>query len=47
MALLEIIVAFIQAFVFTLLTALFTGMAMEEEHEEQSSKIAEVEAKQC
>ena len=33
MGLLEIIVAFIQAFVFTLLTALFTGMAMEEEHE--------------
>lgn len=33
MGLLECIVAFIQAFVFTLLTALFTGMAMEEEHE--------------
>ncbi len=33
MGLLELIVAFIQAFVFTLLTALFTGMAMEEEHE--------------
>ncbi len=32
MGLLECIVAFIQAFVFTLLTALFTGMAMEEEH---------------
>lgn len=42
MALLEIIVAFIQAFVFTLLTALFTGMAMEEEHE---VKAAEIEAK--
>ncbi len=34
MGLLEVIVAFIQAFVFTLLTALFTGMAMGEEHEE-------------
>lgn len=34
MGLLECIVAFIQAFVFTLLTALFTGMAMEEEHEQ-------------
>ena len=33
MGLLECIVAFIQAFVFTLLTALFTGLAMEEEHE--------------
>lgn len=32
MGLLEIIVAFIQAFVFTLLTALFTGMAMSPEH---------------
>lgn len=45
MALLEIIVAFIQAFVFTLLTALFTGMAMEEEHEEHEVKAAEIEAK--
>lgn len=33
MGLLEVIVAFIQAFVFTLLTALFTGMAMGGEHE--------------
>lgn len=34
MGLLELLVAFIQAFVFTLLTALYIGMAMEEEHEE-------------
>lgn len=34
MGLLEVIVAFIQAFVFTLLTALFTGMAMGDEHAE-------------
>lgn len=34
MGLLEVIVAFIQAFVFTLLTALFTGMAMGEDHAE-------------
>lgn len=33
MGLLECIVAFIQAFVFTLLTAMFTGMAMGEEQE--------------
>lgn len=33
MGLLEVIVAFIQAFVFTLLTALFTGMAMGGDHE--------------
>lgn len=33
MGLLECIVAFIQAFVFTLLTALFTGMAMNTSHE--------------
>ncbi|MCQ2264198.1 MAG: F0F1 ATP synthase subunit A [Bacteroidales bacterium] len=33
MGLLECIVAFIQAFVFTLLTAMFTGMAMESDHE--------------
>jgi F0F1-type ATP synthase membrane subunit a len=32
MGLLECIVAFIQAFVFTLLTAMFTGMAMPAEH---------------
>ena len=32
MGLLELLVAFIQAFVFTLLTALYIGMAIEEEH---------------
>jgi F-type H+-transporting ATPase subunit a len=32
MGLLELLVAFIQAFIFTLLTALYIGMAMEEEH---------------
>ena len=32
MGLLELLVAFIQAFVFTLLTALYIGMALEEEH---------------
>lgn len=45
MALLEIIVAFIQAFVFTLLTALFTGMAMEDSHEEHGHEVVEVESK--
>ncbi|MCQ2287003.1 MAG: F0F1 ATP synthase subunit A [Bacteroidales bacterium] len=35
MGLLELLVAFVQAFVFTLLTALYIGMAMEEEHEEE------------
>lgn len=42
MGLLELIVAFVQAFVFTLLTALFVGMAMEEEHEE-APKTASIE----
>lgn len=37
MGLLELIVAFVQAFVFTLLTALYIGMAMEEHHEEVKS----------
>ena len=32
MSLLELLVAFIQAFVFTILTALYIGMAIEEEH---------------
>jgi F-type H+-transporting ATPase subunit a len=32
MGLLELLVAFIQAFIFTLLTALYIGMAIEEEH---------------
>jgi len=35
MGLLEIIVAFVQAFVFTLLSAIYIGMAMEEHHEEK------------
>ncbi|HNW68524.1 MAG TPA: F0F1 ATP synthase subunit A [Bacteroidales bacterium] len=43
MGLLELIVAFVQAFVFTLLTALFVGMAMEEEHEESHEKVSTVE----
>jgi F-type H+-transporting ATPase subunit a len=34
MGLLELIVAFVQAFVFTLLTALYVGLAIEEHHEE-------------
>ena len=33
MALLELIVAFVQAFLFTLLTAIFVGMAAEDSHE--------------
>jgi F-type H+-transporting ATPase subunit a len=32
MTLLEILVAFIQAYVFTLLSAIYIGMATEEEH---------------
>lgn len=42
MGLLELIVAFVQAFVFTLLTALFVGMAMEE-HEESHENVSSVE----
>lgn len=41
MGLLELIVAFIQTFVFTLLTALFMGMAMEDGHEEMHSESGE------
>jgi F-type H+-transporting ATPase subunit a len=37
MGLLELIVAFVQAFVFTLLTALYIGMALEE-HEEHAAE---------
>lgn len=37
MGLLELIVAFVQAFVFTLLTALYIGLATEEHHEEAIS----------
>jgi F-type H+-transporting ATPase subunit a len=40
MGLLELIVAFVQAFVFTLLTALYIGMALEE-HEEHNEHIEE------
>jgi len=36
MGLLELVVAFIQAFVFTLLSALYIGMAVEEHHEEET-----------
>ncbi|WP_448636704.1 hypothetical protein [Pedobacter panaciterrae] len=32
MDVLELLVAFLQAFIFTLLTALFIGMAVEEHH---------------
>jgi len=34
MGLLELLVAFIQAYVFTLLSALYFGMAIEEHHKE-------------
>ena len=34
MTLVELLVAFIQAFVFTLLSAIYIGMAMEEHHED-------------
>ena len=37
MGLLELLVAFVQAFVFTLLTALYIGMAMEDEHEHEEA----------
>ena len=36
MGLLELVVAFVQAFVFTLLSALYIGMALEEHHEEET-----------
>jgi F-type H+-transporting ATPase subunit a len=36
MGLLELVVAFVQAFVFTLLSALYIGMALEEHHEEEA-----------
>ena len=38
MGLLELLVAFIQAFVFTLLTAIYIGMAIEEPHHEKELK---------
>lgn len=38
MGLLELLVAFIQAYVFTLLSALYFGMATEEHHEHQTEK---------
>jgi F-type H+-transporting ATPase subunit a len=38
MSLLELIVAFVQAFVFTLLTSLYIGMACEEGHHEEKMK---------
>lgn len=45
MGLLELIVAFVQAFVFTLLTSLYIGMATEEHHEEEheQKEIAKIE----
>lgn len=44
MGLLELLVAFIQAFVFTLLTAIYVGMAIEEPaHEKHAEKKAEAE----
>ena len=44
MGLLELIVAFVQAFIFTLLTALYIGMAIEDhsEHEEASEAVTEI-----
>ena len=36
MGLVELVVAFVQAFVFTLLSALYIGMALEEHHEEET-----------
>ena len=44
MGLMELLVAFIQAFVFTLLSAMYIGMAIGEEHEEHEVKEAVVEA---
>lgn len=40
MALIELLVAFIQAYVFTLLSALYFGMAIEDHHEEHEHEIA-------
>jgi F-type H+-transporting ATPase subunit a len=39
MALIELLVAFIQAYVFTLLSALYFGMAIEDHHEEHGHEI--------
>ena len=39
MGLMELLVAFIQAFVFTLLSAMYIGMAIGEEHEEKASVV--------
>ena len=39
MSLLELLVAFIQAFVFTLLSALYIGMAVEEHHHEAAEEV--------
>jgi F-type H+-transporting ATPase subunit a len=40
MGLMELLVAFIQAFVFTLLSAMYIGMAIgEEEHEEKTAVV--------
>lgn len=39
MSLIELLVAFIQAYVFTLLSALYFGMAIEDHHEEHSHEI--------
>ena len=44
MGLMELLVAFIQAFVFTLLSAMYIGMAIGEEHEEHEEQKALVEA---
>jgi F-type H+-transporting ATPase subunit a len=38
--LLELLVAFLQAYVFTLLTAIFFGMAVEEHHKEVDKQAA-------
>ena len=40
MALIELLVAFIQAYVFTLLSALYFGMAIEDHSEEHDHKLA-------
>ncbi|MCQ2264809.1 MAG: F0F1 ATP synthase subunit A [Bacteroidales bacterium] len=42
MGLLELLVAFIQAFVFTLLSAIYIGMAIEEPHGEKKEEKAEI-----
>ena len=44
MGLMELLVAFIQAFVFTLLSAMYIGMAIGEEHEEHKEQKTLVEA---